>query len=72
MTDTEMVDCGCCGRTHENLGLDCRAFRTCPKCGDGYAAIPTATSDRFALHVEACTGEPSWNIVDEDEQEAAL
>jgi hypothetical protein len=31
------VDCGCCGRTHEDLPhVDCRAFETCPKCGDCY------------------------------------
>ena len=31
------TDCGCCGRTHEDLAwIDCRSFNACPYCGDCY------------------------------------
>lgn len=44
------VDCGCCGRTHQDLPDDCRAFRTCDKCGDCYHG------GRIGDHVKACNG----------------
>lgn len=53
MTQTIIwVDCGCCGRTHELLPLDCRAFSACPKCGDCYLV------KRLATHVQSCDGKP--------------
>lgn len=56
--NTPMVDCGVCGLTHENKPhIDCRAFRTCPKCGDGYQHIEQHTPD--------CNGLPSLNVADE-------
>lgn len=65
---TPMVDCGCCGRIHEDIAVnsmgypvDCRAFFTCPKCGDGYHVR------NLAKHKETCTGEPSGNITEDKE-----
>ncbi len=45
------VDCGVCGRTHEDLPVeDCRDFRVCSKCGDGYRR------DHFDAHELSCDG----------------
>lgn len=58
MNNTEMVDCGVCGRNHENLAqYDCRAFKACPKCGDCYH------TSNLSAHVKSCTGEASMNVV---------
>lgn len=52
-----MIECGCCGRTHEDLPrVDCRAFVTCSKCGDAYL------NSGIRKHEEHCTGEPNGNI----------
>lgn len=52
------VDCGCCGRTHEDLPGDCRAFANCSKCGDGYHVA------HIASHEESCTGVPLSGMPD--------
>lgn len=59
-----MVDCGCCGRVHQNLAfIDCRAFRTCRNCGDGYHFR------LYEAHLQQCAGYASENIVDESAEE---
>jgi uncharacterized protein (DUF983 family) len=62
-----MVACGVCGRTHENYPhADCRAFKLCPKCGDGY--LNHSLFDKYntlPAHMEICDGTPSANVKDE-------
>lgn len=53
-TKTQFVDCGCCGRVHQDLfGVDCRYFVTCQKCGDAY---PTGVV--HDSHMATCDGQP--------------
>lgn len=53
---TIWVDCGCCGRTHADLPLDCRAFANCENCGDAYSA------DTIQAHLVECDGVPQSGL----------
>ena len=66
MTDHEMVDCGICGRFHQSKDLDCRAFESCPECGDGYV------TEMLPAHTKQCNGNPSLNIVSMDEDDGGI
>lgn len=63
-----MIDCGICGRIHQNLPhVDCRAFEQCPKCGDAYAG--SRHGGVLGSHIIGCVGEPSSNVVKEGEND---
>lgn len=44
-----------------SLPGDCRQFHACPNCGDCY------TLAHYSSHIATCTGQPSSNIIDEEE-----
>ena len=48
------IECECCGRTHEYepLDVDCRSFKICEKCGDGYHIFS------YDEHYAECNGYP--------------
>ena len=72
MNATRMINCGVCERTHEDIvSADCRSFKICPKCGDGYLTIGYGPQqvDHYAAHILTCDGDPSINVLDEDDRE---
>jgi hypothetical protein len=72
--EPRMVDCGCCGRIHENLpGFDCRAFATCPKCGDAYLTLKYGPfgADHLGPHQAVCNGTPEIDYLTLEEQDAS-